>query len=64
MTPEQIEALMRAAQASKEMVVRDFIASYESTCDCGEGILPGDKAGYIEDDTEASCWDCCQRARE
>lgn len=64
MTPEEIEALMRGAQPEEEVVVRDFIASYESTCaTCWEEILPGDKAGYIDGDTESSCWDCCEKSK-
>lgn len=48
---------MRRAQR-EETPVRTFEADYESECPCGEMILPGDKAGYIGDDTQASCWDC------
>jgi hypothetical protein len=62
-TPEEIEALMRKAQPEEKVVIRDFVASYQSTCDCGAEIIEGDKAGYIEDDTEASCWDCCEQAQ-
>jgi hypothetical protein len=63
-TPEEIEAMMRKAQAQDEVVIRDFEATYESTCTtCWEEIFPGDKAGYIDGDTEASCWDCCMKAK-
>jgi hypothetical protein len=63
-TPEEIEALMRAAHPQEEVVVRDFIATYESTCHtCWEEIAPGDKAGYIDGDNEASCWECCKQAK-
>jgi hypothetical protein len=62
-SPEEIEALMRKAQAD-EVVIRNFIASYDSTCTtCWDEISAGDEAGYIDDDTEASCWDCCQQAK-
>lgn len=66
MTPEEIEALLRGVQEPEEgVVVRDFIASYESVCTtCLADILPGDKAGYIDGDTEASCWDCCEQAND
>lgn len=64
MTPEQIEALMRKAHPVDEVVIRDFIAEYKSECHtCWEDILPGDQAGYIGDDNEASCWECCQQAK-
>lgn len=43
--------------------VRRFIAAYDSECEtCGGDIGPGDDAGYIEDDTRASCVDCCDEA--
>lgn len=64
MTPEEIEALMRKAHPQEEVVVRDFIAAYDSLCaTCPDQIWEGDKAGYIEDDTEASCWECCEQAK-
>lgn len=44
-------------------VVRTFIAAYESRCPCGTLIMEGDRAGYIEDDDEASCQDCCGMAQ-
>ena len=62
MTPEEIEALMR--KESEDVVVRYFEASYESECPCGEPIFPGDKAGYIGNDDQASCWDCVEDARK
>lgn len=40
------------------VVVRTFMASYESTCPCGALIVEGDSAGYIGDDDEASCSAC------
>ncbi len=64
MTPEEIEALMRRAQKAEPVVIRDFEADYESECGCGEMILPGDRAGYIDGDDVASCWDCCGDARK
>lgn len=65
MSPEEIEALMRGAQSGDEVVVRDFEAEYESECEgCGETIWPGERAGYINDDIRASCWDCCERAQQ
>lgn len=63
MKPEDIEAMMRQAQKADPVVVRDFEAEYESTCPCGEVILPGDKAGYIDGDSVASCWDCVADAK-
>lgn len=63
MSPEEIEAMMRRAQAKEPVPVRTFEADYESECPCGEMILPGDKAGYIDGDNEASCWDCVTDAR-
>lgn len=44
--------------------VRRFTAAYTSACDCGLDIEPGDHAGYIDDDTEASCPDCCDSAED
>jgi hypothetical protein len=39
--------------------VRTFIAAYESDCaNCGHRIFEGEEAGYIGDDTEASCARC------
>lgn len=64
MTPEEIEALMRKAQPPEEVVVRDFIALYDSPCaTCPDQIWEGDRAGYIGDDDEASCGECCQQAK-
>ena len=64
MSPEEIEAMMRRAQAADEVVVRDFIAAYDSPCvTCLGDVLEGERAGYIGDDTQASCWDCCQKAK-
>jgi hypothetical protein len=65
-TPEEIEALLRRAQAREEggVVIRSFIAAYDSPyANCPEEIQEGDRAGYIGDETEASCWDCCEKAR-
>lgn len=51
-------------RAGDETVIRDFCASYDSTCfTCGGEIETGDKAGYIDDDHTASCWDCCEQAK-
>jgi hypothetical protein len=61
-SPEEIEAMMRKAQQATPVVIRSFTADYESTCSCGEVILPGDEAGYIDGDTVASCSDCCDDA--
>lgn len=64
MTPEEIERMLRGANPVDEVVIRDFVASYESECvSCGEEICEGDEAGYIGDDNQASCWDCCQQAK-
>lgn len=64
MTPEEIEAMMRKAHPVEEVVIRDFVASYNSNCDdCGRGIDPGDKAGYIDGSDEASCWGCCMEVK-
>jgi hypothetical protein len=46
----------------EETPVRWFVATYTSHCECGEIICPGDRAGYIDEDTEASCAECCQHA--
>lgn len=54
--------MMRKSQV-QEPVIRTFTADYESTCPCGEMILPGDEAGYIDSDSVASCSDCCDDAR-
>lgn len=62
MTPDEIEALLREAQKKSPVVIRTFTAEYESECDCGEMILPGNEAGYIDGDTRASCSDCCDDA--
>lgn len=46
-------------------VVRRFTAAYESECEtCGFEIEPGDEAGFIGDDTRASCDDCCSEAED
>lgn len=64
MTPEEIEAMLRGAHPQDEVVIRDFVASYESSCaECGIDIEPGDKAGYIDGDDEACCWGCCLVAK-
>ncbi|MCX4912846.1 hypothetical protein [Streptomyces sp. NBC_00687] len=44
--------------------VRRFIAAYDSDCECGNEIGPGDDAGYIDDDDQASCPDCCDEAEQ
>ncbi len=54
--------MMRAAQHKTPVVIRTFTADYESECDCGAVILPGEEAGYIDADTRASCQDCCDDA--
>ncbi|MGW6790009.1 hypothetical protein [Streptomyces chartreusis] len=44
-------------------VVRRFTAAYESECEtCGGDIFEGDEAGYIGEDTRASCDECCDGA--
>ncbi len=64
MTPEEIEALMRGAQPEDGEIVRSFVAAYESQClTCSETIEPGDHAGYVGDDDQASCSECCDRAK-
>lgn len=45
----------------EEPAVRWFTAAYESECFCGALIGINDRAGYIGEDTEASCADCCLR---
>lgn len=54
--------MMREAQRKRTVVIRTFTADYESECGCGEMIMPGDEAGYIDGDTRASCSDCCDDA--
>ncbi len=47
----------------EETIVRWFTAGYESECpECWGTILPGDRAGYIDGDDQASCKDCCDQA--
>lgn len=44
----------------EETVVRWFTASYRSDCArCGALIGLDDSAGYIGEDDEASCEECC-----
>lgn len=46
-----------------EPTIRWFVADYVSDCvSCGVLLVPGDRGGYIGDDDEASCEDCCQTA--
>ena len=57
--------MLRKGQAEEKVVVRDFTASYDSECStCWGEILTGDKAGYIDGDTQASCWDCCEKSQQ
>lgn len=54
-----LAALMESIGDDGEEGAATFIASYESTCpDCGDTIVPGEQAGYIEGSDEASCWRC------
>lgn len=61
---EEIAALLRR-EGEPGVVIKDFCAQYESGCSgCGATIYPGDRAGYVDGDDQASCWDCCSEARE
>ncbi|MFE0101197.1 hypothetical protein [Streptomyces sp. NPDC059009] len=43
--------------------VRFFYAEDQMECTCcGSDIFPGEAAGYIDGDTDASCAGCCDDA--
>lgn len=47
----------------KGISVRWFVASYDSNCsECGTLLREGELGGYIGDDDEASCENCCWAA--
>lgn len=46
-----------------DVPIRWFDAAYESECPgCGATIFPGDRAGYVGHDDQASCAGCCLQA--
>jgi hypothetical protein len=66
LSDEELEVLFTSESedlADADTIVRWFTATYRSECsDCSETISPDDRAGYIDDDTEASCQECCDQA--
>jgi hypothetical protein len=61
MSDEEAEALLRGGEDDGPRIAT-FIAEYQSDCfECGGLIVPGDEAGYVEDDTEATCPECLDK---